>query len=91
MIDKQRIIVSLTSFPAAIPYAIQAIRSVLNGTLKPDKIVLYLDTKKFPNGKIPNELEDLKKRIQTSKSDLIQRRYVHIRNLFLRLETFLMM
>ena len=61
MIDKQRIIVSLTSFPAAIPYAIQAIRSVLNGTLKPDKIVLYLDTKKFPNGKIPNELEDLKK------------------------------
>lgn len=60
MTDKQRIIVSLTSFPAAIPYAVQAIRSVLNGTLKPDKIVLYLDTQKFPNGKVPDELEKLK-------------------------------
>ena len=58
MSDKQRIIVSLTSFPAAIPYAVQAIRSVLNGTLKPDKIVLYLDTQKFPNGKVPDELKN---------------------------------
>ena len=60
MKDKQQIIVSLTSFPAAIPYAVQAIRSILNGSLLPDKVVLYLDTQKFPDGKLPPELETLK-------------------------------
>ena len=60
MDDKQKIIVSLTSFPAAIPYAVQAIRSVLAGSLLPDKIVLYLDTQKFPGGVLPPELEALK-------------------------------
>lgn len=56
----QKIIVSLTSFPAAIPYAVQAIRSVLKGSLPPDKVVLYLDTQKFPDGTLPPELEALK-------------------------------
>lgn len=60
MENKQKIIVSLTSFPAAIPYAVEAIRSVLNGSLQPDKVVLYLDTQKFPNGILPSELEKLK-------------------------------
>ena len=60
MNDKQKIIVSLTSFPAAIKYAVQAIRSIINGSLLPDKIVLYLDTQKFPNGVIPSELKALK-------------------------------
>ena len=60
MKDRQQIIVSLTSFPAAIPYAVQAIRSVLSGTMLPDKIVLYLDTQKFPDGKLPAGLEALK-------------------------------
>lgn len=55
-----QIIVSLTSFPAAIPYAVQAIRSILKGTLHPDKVVLYLDTQKFPDGILPLELEALK-------------------------------
>lgn len=58
--NNKRIIVSLTSFPAAIPYAVQAIRSILKGTLLPDKIVLYLDTPKFPDGILPAELEILK-------------------------------
>ena len=58
--SEKRIIVSLTSFPAAIPYAVQAIRSILQGSLLPDKIVLYLDTQKFPDGKLPAELETLK-------------------------------
>lgn len=58
---KERIIVSLTSFPAAIPYAVQAIRSVLKGSVLPDKVVLYLDTQKFPEGILPAELETLKK------------------------------
>ena len=39
-INQERIIVSLTSFPEAIPYAVQAIRSVLRGRMLPDKIVL---------------------------------------------------
>ena len=55
-----QVIVSLTSFPAAIPYAVEAIRSVLNGSVLPDKVVLYLDTQKFPDGILPTELEDLK-------------------------------
>ena len=60
MNDKPRIIVSLTSFPAAISYAAEAIRYVLKGSLLPDKIVLYLDTQKFPAGALPPELEALK-------------------------------
>lgn len=59
MNQKQHIIVSLTSFPAAIPYAVQAIRSILNGSVLPDKVVLYLDTQKFPGGILPAELKAL--------------------------------
>ena len=58
---KQKVIVSLTSFPAAIPYAVQAIRSVLEGSVQPDKVVLYLDTQKFPHKQLPVELEMLEK------------------------------
>ena len=58
--DQKQVIVSLTSFPQAIPYAVQAIRSILDGSLLPDKIVLYLDTQKFPEGTLPQELEALK-------------------------------
>ena len=58
--DQKQVIVSLTSFPQAIPYAVQAIRSILTGSLLPDKIVLYLDTQKFPEGILPQELEALK-------------------------------
>lgn len=56
----KRIIVSLTSFPSAIPYATQAIRSILGGSLLPDKVVLYLDAQKFPGETLPPELENLK-------------------------------
>lgn len=70
MKPKQQIIVSLTSFPAAIPYAVQAIRSILNGSLLPDKIVLYLDTQKFPGEVLPPELETLK-----SESPLLEVRF----------------
>ena len=53
---KQQVIVSLTSFPAAIPFAVRAIKSVLDGSVLPDKIVLYLTASQFPDGKIPFEL-----------------------------------
>ena len=56
---KQQVIVSLTSFPAAIPFAIQAIRSILDGSVLPDRIVLYLTALQFPNGVIPSELAEL--------------------------------
>lgn len=58
--QQKKVIVSLTSFPSAIPYAIQAIRSILEGSLLPDKVVLYLDTSKFPGGVLPPELESLR-------------------------------
>lgn len=53
---KQQVIVSMTSFPKAISYATQAIRSVLNGSVLPDKLVLYLTLSAFENG-IPEELK----------------------------------
>ena len=59
--SKKRIIVSLTSFPAAIPYAVQAIRSILQGSLLPDKIVLYLTFSQFGENGIPQELLNLSK------------------------------
>ena len=70
----ERIIVSLTSFPAAIPYAVQAIRSVLRGSLLPDKVVLYLDTQKFPGWKHSNV------KVRSWKSGSILPKYVPIRN-----------
>ncbi len=55
-----QIIVSLTSFPEAIPFAVQAIRSILRGTVLPDRVVLYLDSDKFPGGVLTSELEALR-------------------------------
>ncbi len=56
---KQKVIVSLTSFPAAIPYAVGAVQSILSGSVQPDKIILYLTFSQFPESKIPQELQDL--------------------------------
>ena len=47
--QKKQIIVSLTSFPVALPFAAKAIQSILDGSVLPDKIVLYLTTKQFPS------------------------------------------
>ena len=59
MPKQQKVIVSLTSFPAAIPFAVGAVKSILNGSVLPDKIVLYLTASQFPDDKIPNELQKL--------------------------------
>ena len=56
---QEQVIVSLTSFPAAIQYAIQAIRSVLNGSVLPDKVVLYLTLSQFDDCGLPPELVKL--------------------------------
>lgn len=55
-IQKQKVIVSMTSFPAAIPYAVQAIRSILDGSVLPDKLLLYLTVSQFGKSGIPQEL-----------------------------------
>lgn len=52
----QQVIVSLTSFPAAIPYAAQAVQSILNGSVLPDKVVLYLTFSQFGEDGLPKEL-----------------------------------
>ena len=54
--SKQQVIVSLTSFPAAIPYAAQAIQSILNGSVLPDKVILYLTFAQFEGNSLPQEL-----------------------------------
>ncbi|MDL2213353.1 glycosyltransferase [Bacteroides sp. OttesenSCG-928-D19] len=59
MYPNNQLIVSLTSFPAAIPYAMGAIQSILEGSVLPNKIVLYLTFSQFPEGKIPQELQEL--------------------------------
>ena len=61
MTDKpqEKVVVSMTSFPAAIPYAAQAIRSILNGSVLPDKVVLYLTFSQFGKDGIPQELQRL--------------------------------
>jgi hypothetical protein len=56
MATQKQIIVSLTSFPAAITFAADAVRSILGGSVKPDKVVLYLTFSQFPDGKVPLEI-----------------------------------
>ena len=53
---RQQVIVSMTSFPAAIAYAERAVRSILAGSVLPDKVVLYLTFSQFGEGGIPKGL-----------------------------------
>lgn len=45
----KRLIVSLTSFPARIPYVVKSICSILNQSIKPNLVVLWLSDNQFPN------------------------------------------
>lgn len=45
--DKTQVVISMTSFPAAIGYAEQAVQYLLNGSVLPDKLVLYLTFSQF--------------------------------------------
>ena len=56
-----KVIVSLTSFPAAISYATQAVKSILAGSVLPDKIVLYLTLSQFDGIRLPEDLTNLEK------------------------------
>lgn len=50
------VIVSMTSFPEAIPYAMGAVKSLLRSRVKPDRVVLYLTFSQFGAEGLPPEL-----------------------------------
>ena len=49
----------MTSFPAAIPYAEKAVRSILAGRVKPDKFVLYVTLAQFAEGEMPGWVSEI--------------------------------
>lgn len=57
----QKVIVSLTSFPGAIEFVPAAVRSVLKGSILPDKIVLYVTMSQFGEKGLPESVIALKK------------------------------
>ena len=64
-----RIIVSLTSFPKRMDDIVFCLYSLLNQTLKPDEVVLWLTVEEFPNGEsdVPAKVLDLTKNGLTIK------------------------
>ena len=67
MIEQKKIknlIVSLTSFPARINTISIAITSIINQSIMPEKLILWLANEQFPNKEndLPQELLNLKKR-----------------------------
>ena len=56
----EKIIVSLTSYPARIDAVPYAILSMLRQTMKPDKIILWLGTGRFPDDKLPEIFDRVK-------------------------------
>lgn len=58
---KGPVIVSLTSFPAAINYAVGAIKSILAGSVLPDRLVLYVTLSQFEGSSLPEELSELER------------------------------
>ena len=59
-----QLIVSLTSFPARIPTIDKTINTLLNQTIKPDRLILWLAEEQFPNkeGDLTQELLNLKEK-----------------------------
>lgn len=58
-VSSPQVVVSLTSFPAAAPYAVKAVRSILEGAVVPDKVVLYLTFSQFGEAGVPEDLRNL--------------------------------
>ena len=58
-----QLIVSLTSFPQRIQAVVNTIKTLLNQTTKPDRIVLWLAEEQFPQlyKDLPDELKNLEK------------------------------
>lgn len=58
---KSKMIVSLTTYPARVKGVWITIASLLQQTMPPRKIILWLAKEQFPNSEIPKKLEGLKK------------------------------
>ncbi len=56
---EEKVIVSLTSYPARIGYVHLAIKSLMLQTYKPDRIILWLAEEQFPDKVLPKELTAL--------------------------------
>lgn len=56
---KEHVVVSLTTFPAAAHYAAQAVKSILDGSVLPDKIVIYVTLSDFKDPETLAPLERL--------------------------------
>lgn len=59
--NNPKVIVSLTSWPPAIEFVPAAVRSIMEGSVKPDRLVLYLTASQFPGGTLPEGIEELKR------------------------------
>lgn len=59
--NNPEVIVSLTSFPERINTVIKTVKTLLNQTMKPDRVILWLAPEQFPNEEkdLPKELLDL--------------------------------
>lgn len=57
--NQPEVVVSMTSFPGAISYAVKAVRSILDGSVLPDRLVLYLTLSDFGEKGLPDELSRL--------------------------------
>lgn len=62
MKNKCELIVSLTSYPARIDTVHKTIKTLLNQTLKADRVILWLAEEQFTNRKLPENLIDLKEK-----------------------------
>lgn len=54
--EKPKVIVSMTSHPPVIQYAVMTIQYLLNGSVLPDKLILYLTFSQFKDIEIPESL-----------------------------------
>lgn len=60
--EKSSVIVSLTTYPARIDSVWLTVSSLLQQTMKPYKVILWLAEEQFPDKKLPKRLERLKRR-----------------------------
>lgn len=51
-----KVIVSLTSYPPAIGFVAACVRSLLAGSVRPDKLILYITPSEFEGRELPPEL-----------------------------------
>ena len=57
----KKLIVSLTTYPARINSVYKTITTLLNQTVKPDEVILWLAKEQFPNMVLPENLTNLEK------------------------------